>query len=224
MRCWPTGCCSGALSGEEAGVGAPGDSASVELSDGEIRLRPPLEEDAAEIARAVQSSLEELSRWMPWAVEGYDAGMALAWIRGKFDPTGENFLILGPDCEIVGTCGLNRFDPTNARAELGYWLRSDRTGRGFATRATRLVARYGIEELGLHRIEIIMSTRNDPSRRVAERVGARHEGVLHGRIRLPDGQHDGHMYSIVADERTGGVPNHVDEPGTARIPAGQGRE
>ncbi len=193
-------------------MGVSRDPARVELSDGKIRLRRPDEEDAEAIARAVRSSLEELSRWMPWAVEGYDTAMALAWIEKKFDPTEEGFLILGPDDEIVGTCGLNRFDATNARAQLGYWLRSDRTGSGFATRATRLVARYGIEELGLQRIEIIMSTRNDPSRRVAERVGAKHEGVLRKRIRLPDGQHDGHMYSIVAGEGMDGLPGPSRDP------------
>ena len=170
----------------------------MELRDEEIRLRPPVEADAEAIASAVQASLVELARWMPWAVEGYDAAMALAWIRKKFDPSEQGFLIIASDDEIVGTCGLNRFDAMNARAELGYWLRSDRTGHGWATRATRLVAQYGIGELDLQRIEIIMSTRNEASRRVAERAGAKHEGILRNRIRLPDGQHDGHMYSIVA--------------------------
>ena len=202
-------CCSGTSSEGETNRGASRDPGSVELSDGEVRLRRPVEEDAEAIASAVQASLSGLARWMPWAVADYDTEMALAWIRKKSDPTEEGFLILGPDDEIVGTCGLNRFDAMNARAELGYWLRGDRTGRGFATRATRLVARYGIEELGLQRIEIIMSTRNEPSRRVAERVGARHEGVLRRRIRLPDGQHDGHMYSIVA---TDGLPGPARNP------------
>ena len=46
--------------------------------------------------------------------------------------------------------------------------------------AARLVARYGHHEVGLHRLEIVMSVRNEASRRVAERLGAHYEGVQRG--------------------------------------------
>ncbi|MCA9653602.1 MAG: GNAT family N-acetyltransferase [Myxococcales bacterium] len=169
----------------------------MELGDGTITLRPPREPDAAAVAAAVISSHAELWPWMPWATEGYDETDALDWIRGDLDPTERAWLILGPDGELAGTCGINLVNGVNRFANLGYWLRSDRVGRGWATAAVRLVARHGHEQLDLHRLELIMSTANERSRRVAERAGARHEGVMRGRLRLHDEFHDVHLFSLL---------------------------
>ena len=38
-------------------------------------------------------------------------------------------------------------------ANVGYWVRTGQTGRGIATAAVRLVARFAFEELGLLRLE-----------------------------------------------------------------------
>jgi len=167
------------------------------LTDGRVVVRTPIPADADAVAAAVSVSLEELAPWMPWATPAYDREAALGWIMGRFDPTEVGFVISDDSGEILGTCGLNLFDTANHRANLGYWLRSDATGHGIATAAAILVARHGAETLGLHRMEVIMSVRNEPSRRVAERMGAVHEGVLRGRLLLHGEFHDAHLYSIV---------------------------
>jgi len=172
----------------------------VTLTDGRITLRPPEPADAAEIANAVQTSLPELEPWMPWASAAYDEQAARDWMAFP----GEHPFVIVDDHElVVGTCGLNGIDEQNRRANLGYWLRSDHTGRGIATAATRLLADYGITALGLQRLEIVMSVHNAPSRRVAERVGASYEGVLRSRLMLRGVAHDAHSYSIVAADRAG---------------------
>lgn len=172
----------------------------MQLTDGTIRLRPAVEEDAAELAAAVQTSWPHLFEWQPWAIPTYDAAAALRWIRGEMDSTEHVFVIVGPDEGIAGTCSLGLVQEVNRVANLGFWLRSDRTGQGWATAAARLVVRYGFEELGLHRIELLMATANTASRRVAERVGAYHEGVLRGRLLLHGVHHDAHLYSVIAGD------------------------
>lgn len=175
-----------------------------ELSDGVIRLRPPLEGDAPAVAAAVIASVAELRPWMPWASESYSEAEALRWVRGELDPTERAWVILGPDGELAGTCGINLVNEVNSYANLGYWLRSDRVGRGWATAAAKLVARYGLERLGLHRLELLMAVGNERSRRVAERAGARHEGVLRGRLLLHGAYHDAHLFSLLAEDLDAG--------------------
>jgi RimJ/RimL family protein N-acetyltransferase len=172
----------------------------VPLTDDRLSIRPPVEDDAPVVAAAVRSSLAELAPWMPWATPTYDESDALAWMRRELG-TGEHpFVMIAPDGEIVGSCGINRPDELNRFANLGYWVRADRVGRGYATSATRLLAAWGFRELGLARIEIVMSVENEPSRRVAERVGATHEGVMRRRLLLHGRHHDAHLFSLVPSD------------------------
>ena len=142
----------------------------MELTDGNVTLRTPTDEDATAVAAGVQESLQSLQLWMPWATEDYDEAAAREWIHGIIEPSSIRFVITDPSGRIVGSTGLNSIDTLNARANLGYWLRDDATGFGYATGATRLVADYGLTELGLHRLEVLMSVENEASRRVAIRA------------------------------------------------------
>lgn len=163
------------------------------LGNGQLTLRPPEPADAPVVARAVQASLGELEPWMPWASAEYDEAAALDWIEhGDAHP----FVILDSDGEFMGSCGLNHRDELNQRANLGYWVRTDRAGRGVATAATVLLASHGLTELGLRRIEIVMAVENHASRRVAERAGATYEGVLLKRLILQGISHDAHGFSV----------------------------
>ena len=164
-----------------------------------INLRKATHDDAGAIAAAVQASLAELSPWMPWALPTYDADDAKAWTDGEFGDL-HAFLIVESDGSVVGCCGINAYDALNQRANLGYWVRSDRTGRGYATQAARMVAQFGMEN-DLRRLEIVVSTENHGSRRVAQRTGARYEGIARDRLLLHGVAHDAHMYSITPKDR-----------------------
>ena len=170
------------------------------LTDGVICLRSPVDADAVALNAAVRASLPELTPFMPWATAAHDVAAALSWIRGEHEPNEVRYLIVGEDGEVAGGCGLNRFDQPNSRANLGYWLRTDRTGRGWATRAAVLLARDGLTRLGLERVEILMAVENEASRRVAERAGATFEGTLRHRILLHGVYHDAHLYSLIRTE------------------------
>src|SRR5207249_4496998 len=50
-------------------------------------------------------------------------------------------------------------------AEVGYWVRREARGRGYATRATRLVSESGIHELALSRIQLHAFPENVASQR-----------------------------------------------------------
>jgi RimJ/RimL family protein N-acetyltransferase len=172
----------------------------MELTDGVVRLRPPRDGDAAELTRAVRESLDALVRWMPWASADYDEERAREWVRGVRGGNEHGFLIVEPGGAIAGSCGLNQLDALNNSANLGYWCRSGHTGKGYVTRAARLVTRFGHAEVGLHHVKIVVAVGNDRSRRVAERLGAHLDGVLRAALRLQGEYHDAYRYSLLPGE------------------------
>ncbi len=74
---------------------------------------------------------------------------------------------------FVGFVGLNvtRFEPLVGAVEIGWRLRREHWGKGYATEAAREALRFGFEELGLEEIVSFTSVENTPSRRVMERIG-----------------------------------------------------
>lgn len=163
-----------------------------------VMLRCPDRGDVVDLVAAVKRSLVELEPWMPWATKNYAVASASAWVDGEVDGL-HRFAIIA-DGEFAGTCGLNKVDSYNLSANLGYWVRSDLAGRGLATTATKLLARYAAEHTDLHRLEVVMSVHNEASRRVAEKAGAHYEGVRRGALLLHGVYHDAHAFSFVSTD------------------------
>jgi RimJ/RimL family protein N-acetyltransferase len=170
---------------------------AMELTADGLTLRPPTPDDAPAIVAAVRSSVAELAPWMPWATVSYSEEEAHTWMSGALGDV-HPFVMVDKDDELVGSCGLNKIDEFNRSANLGYWVRSDRSRRGHATTATELIKEYGFAVAGLHRMEVIMSVRNEASRRVAEKSGAVYEGIARGALLLNGEFHDTHVWSFVA--------------------------
>ena len=64
-----------------------------------------------------------------------------------------------------------RIDRETLTAELGYTIAPEARGRGVATKALRQVTEWAFAELGLIRIELLISVENAASKKVAERCG-----------------------------------------------------
>ncbi|MEM7275550.1 MAG: GNAT family N-acetyltransferase [Actinomycetota bacterium] len=172
----------------------------MELTDGRITLRPPVRADGPAVVASVLSCQPDLYPWLPWAVPDYSLDHVQPWIDGEIDPTAIPFVVLDPDGRHVGAIGLNAVDGENRRANLGYWIRTDAGGRGYASAATVLLAEHALTVLEIDRVEIIMSVENEPSRRVAERAGGHYEGVLRKRLLLHGRHHDAHSFSLVSPD------------------------
>ena len=99
--------------------------------------------------------------------------------------------------QYVGNFLLNQVNRKHQKANLAYFIRTSYTRRGIATKAAFLVARYGFEELGLQRIEIVISKDNLPSLRVAEKLGAIREGLLRNGLRILGNPCDAYMHSLI---------------------------
>jgi len=175
------------------------------LTDGRITLRPYRKDDYKESYRAIKESAAEMSPWLLFVHEHYSIGENRAWTRKQAAAwkKGDSYAFAITDAgdgRIIGGCGLNQIDKLNHCANLGYWVRTGETGRGVATAATLLLARWGFDVLKLNRIEIAVATGNQRSLRVAEKAGAKREGVLRNRINIRDKMHDAVMHSLVPGE------------------------
>ena len=126
------------------------------------------------------ASRPELLQWMPWAREPTlesQVKMAerdeIAWREDRVF----QFVLVAKDTgEVLGVAGLKR--EGDDAAELHYWIRSDRTGRGLTTEACRALVAWARDELGLARLTLWAGTENHASRRVAEKLGFVHTGPL----------------------------------------------
>ena len=139
---------------------------------------------------------------MPWAHRNYSIKESREWLKKR---PGEwkkgisyDFAIFDAKDEIyLGGCGINGIEHVYKNANLGYWVRTNRTGRGVATAVTLLLARWAFKELKLNRVEIVVATDNQRSLRVAEKVGAKREGILRNRLTIRDKVHDAVMHSLI---------------------------
>lgn len=82
-------------------------------------------------------------------------------------------------------------------AGIGYWLVPDARGAGLATRAVTLVTDWGLNELGLARIEAWVEPGNDASVAVLERCGYGYEGRLRSFLAFPTRRADALVYSRI---------------------------
>ncbi|MGE5251738.1 MAG: GNAT family N-acetyltransferase [Bacteroidota bacterium] len=180
------------------------------LTDGQVTLRPFQYADVSELYAAVRESLAELKPWMSWAHDGYSQREArdfVALVRAS----GEEGILYGfaitdaKDGSISGSCSLSHFHPVYRFCNLGYWVRTSRQGRGIASRAALLAARFAVEQLKLIRVEVVVAAGNAPSLRVAEKIGAHREGLLRNRITVGATLHDAVMFSFIPEDFTPAV-------------------
>ena len=108
-------------------------------------------------------------------------GFAETWLglyeRGRRDGTREGFAVVEAG-EFLGLALVPKIEREAQTAELGYIVAPAARGRGVATATLRLLTVWAFEELDMLRLELVIGSANEPSKRVAERNGYRREGVL----------------------------------------------
>jgi len=150
--------------------------------------------DAPLLKEAIDSSLDHLRPWMPWAEnEPEDVSAKIDRIRrfrGRFD-LGEEFVYGIFDLDetiVIGGTGLHRRVGPDA-FEIGYWIRADQVNRGLATEVSAALTKVAFEIQGVNRVEIHCDPNNLRSAAVPRKLGYTHEATLRDRIRLPDGSY-----------------------------------
>ena len=195
---------------EEAGPQPSGPAVDREpLKTGRLVLQPVDPSLAGAIWEASRASLAALQPWLAWAATAsLDQTRAFTEeaVRNWEAGTDFSFAILEGD-EVVGAAGCHRAMLARPMGEIGYWLRTGRTGRGYATEAAGAVVRWSFDVLGFARLELRAGVDNVPSQRVAERLGFRREGRLRRGCPHPHGGYDCYIYGLLPED----VPGPQDE-------------
>ena len=149
--------------------------------------------DAPALRSAIDASLGQLRSWLPWAVTEpsplEELGARLEGFRERFR-AGEDWAFAVLDRAsggVLGGAGLHRRAAADA-LEIGYWLRVEAVGHGYATEVVEALARAALEHGGVERVEIRCDPRNARSVAVARRAGFRHVTTLAAEARSPEGQ------------------------------------
>lgn len=157
------------------------------LGDGVLGLRAMRAEDAAALA---ETDDELAVRWgfdgRPHSVEQarHTAAQAgLNWLVGRVATFAMIDLAGG---EVAGVLNLRQAGPPQVGG-VGYVVHPRFRGRGYTTRALRLLVSWAFETADFARLELGAKTANEASQRVAVAAGFEPDGVRRARLRNPDG-------------------------------------
>ena len=146
--------------------------------------------DAPLLKEAIDSSVDHLRPWLPWAAQEPETlekklQRIRRW-RGEFDLGAE--FVYGvfdrSESRVQGGGGLHRRVGPEA-FEIGYWIRFDAIGQGLATELAGALTRVAIEIEKVARVEIHMVATNGRSAAVPRKLGYVHEATV--RRPPPDG-------------------------------------
>jgi [ribosomal protein S5]-alanine N-acetyltransferase len=180
----------------------------VRLEEAPTAIRPTAPDDVDEQLRLRRVNRDHTGPWDPLRDESFYtvAGQRLeleldqrAWAAG----TAYAFAVLAMDDgdRIIGRVALaNVVRGPWQNATLGYWIDREAVGRGHASRAVRLALMYAFEHIGLHRVQPAIIPRNAASRRVAEKVGFRHEGRALRYLKINGAWEDHDIYALTSED------------------------
>jgi RimJ/RimL family protein N-acetyltransferase len=177
-----------------------------ELVGERVIVRHWAEPDSRGLWDAIDNSREHLDAWMPWVDRYRNPDDALEFCRRSHARwlLREDLTVAIVEKQsgtIVGGSGLHRIDWKLRLFEIGYWLRQDAQGHGYATETVQLLTRLAFDELDANRVELRIDARNVPSLRVAERAGYVLEGTLRRKMPAPDGTAaDMHVLALIREE------------------------
>jgi ribosomal-protein-serine acetyltransferase len=146
-----------------------------------ILLRSYQVDDAPELFSAVNKSRKHLLPWLEWIGKTTKSEHSLQFIQQSLHQLHtQEALALGIfyNDRIIGGIGMHHWEQTTKRAQLGYWISKEWEGKGIMNTCLTRFVDFLFEKIGLNKIEIHFVPANKRSAKVAERLGAKIEGVI----------------------------------------------
>lgn len=149
------------------------------IETGRLVVRVWQPEDALPLKDAIDTSLDHLRRWLPWAASEPSSPEALhdrlRRFAAAFDE-GREWLYgvwTRDETQVLGGAGMHpRIGPGGL--EIGYWLRAAAEGHGYATEAIGALTAAAFAAGGIDRLEIRCDPQNVRSAAVPRRLGYDH--------------------------------------------------
>ncbi|HEX8345151.1 MAG TPA: GNAT family protein [Actinoplanes sp.] len=172
----------------------------VTLTGRAVTLREFRSDDAAASLAIVGD--DQVTQWLSFDSRDLDAARAMidgAVRRAQDEPRTEYYLAAAADNDEL--VGFARLALAGVRAaKLGYAIRADRWGKGYATDAARLMITFGFEHLRLHRISAAIGPDNAASIAVVEKLGMQYEGRIRDHVFTNGAWRDSLLYAVLDHE------------------------
>ncbi len=124
-----------------------------------------------------------------------------AWDRQRTFDSAHGFGLFLRDGRLVGEVSLGSVQRGPFQmAYVGYWVDELHAGNEYVPEGVALLMRYAFDVLALHRLEAAIVPRNIASRRVAEKLHLREEGIALGFLQIQGIYEDHVRYAITAEE------------------------
>ncbi|PHR25112.1 MAG: GNAT family N-acetyltransferase [Fluviicola sp.] len=82
------------------------------------------------------------------------------------------------DGRFLGAGGLNDLNKKDKKAELGFWLLPENWGKGYMSEAMPLIFDHAFNEIGLHRIEGFVESKNTNCKKALAKLDFTLEGTM----------------------------------------------
>ena len=152
--------------------------------DDNLSIVAPTSEDASELFALVDDNRQYLRKWLPWLDSNVSVNDELDFIeisrKDRLQGSSGVWLIKENNI-LIGSISINWIDWDNKSCGLGYWLSEDKTGNGIVTRCCHSMIEDLISNNKIHRFVIEVAINNYSSRKVAESLGMRLEGIIKDR-------------------------------------------
>ena len=177
---------------------------SYPVSTARLKLRPlaPADVDSLVAYRA----RPEVCRYVPFEPMDRQAvadRVAGRWARQEIVAEGAALFVgveVASSAHVVGDLMLSFTSAEHRCGELGWIINPDHSGQGYATEAAHAVLHLAFDGLGLHRVVARVDARNEPSLRLAARLGMRREAHLIANEWFKGGWSDEIDFALLEDE------------------------
>jgi ribosomal-protein-serine acetyltransferase len=175
---------------------------SQKIDDGlEIAILEPYM--AKDLYLLVTNNLERLKPYFAFANEPVTLESTRQYILYYLDglKTGENETFgIFYEGKLAGEIGFGYILQEHKKATFIYWIGKEFEGKGIVSRCARFLIDRAFSIHGMNRVSILADSSNYNSRKVAERLGLKYEGVERGAEKIGEHFNNLAMYSVLKDE------------------------
>ncbi len=155
-----------------------------------IRMSKP--GDGKVVYDAIQASIQELKPWMAFAQKEQTEEEIEESIRKShiqfLQREDLRLLVFSKETgEFIASAGLHRINWDIPQFEIGYWIDTRFSGKGYMVEAAKGITDYAFSELKANRVEIRCDSLNKKSRAIPEKLGFKLEGILESASVAVDG-------------------------------------
>lgn len=167
---------------------------TVSITTPRLLLRAYTPDDAPALFRLISEEKETLHDYFPLTVESNTSLMATrSFIRSRAAETrdGKSFfcgIFDKATGALLGQITVKDINWRVPKAELGYFIRSSRRGKGLAPEAVTAIADFCFQKAGMVKLLLRIDDINIPSKKVAEKCGFSYRGTLQNDFRSIDGR------------------------------------